>query len=379
MAASDSALTRDVLILGAGPAGLVLGRELKQHGVPFLILERGATVAHSWQTMPAHMKLLSPWKANRLPGGRADEFAANAETSRAEYCAWLLDYARQLALPIQTGCNVEDVTQTADGLFRVQTSVGVFQSRLLVNATGCFSNPFTPEFPGARHTKIPLRHTADYRDAETLRAVVGKSNPLVLVVGKRLSAGQTMVELVEAGFTVALSHRGQIRFGSGPLGWWLFFRLFPLLEAMKLKLHGSSARGVDVLMQGGQARKLIESGVVRTFPELARFERDGVVFTDGARLQPDAVVFATGFRPALGHLASLGLEFDQAGGRPQLRDMESATVPGLFFIGLDHLRNFQSRFIRGIRNDAVALAGQLDRRLRFASCPATSPQPAHTS
>ena len=235
MAAPASAPTHEVLILGAGPAGLALGRELKQRGVSFLILERGQTVAHSWQSMPMHLKLLSPWKANWLPGARADEFPANHETSRAEYSAWLQTYARQHALPVRTGVEVADVTRGADGLFRVLTSGGEFLSRLVVNATGCFSNPFTPEIPGARETDLPQRHTANYRDAETLRALVGKANPFVLIVGKRLSAGQAMVELVEAGCTVALSHRGVIQFGSGPVGWWIFFRLHPWLEKMKLK------------------------------------------------------------------------------------------------------------------------------------------------
>src|SRR4029077_12015566 len=80
--------------------------------------------------------------------------------------------------------------------------------------------------------------------------------------------------------------------------------------------------------------------------------------------QPDAVIYATGFRPALHHLASLALALDAQSGRPQLDGLESVSAPDLFFIGLDHGRNFQSRFIRGIRNDAVVLAERLEQRLR---------------
>ena len=98
MAVPDSAQLHDVLILGAGPAGLAVGGELKRRGVSFLIVERGEGVAHSWQHMPARMKLVSPWKANWLPGARADALPANAEISRADYCAWLQNYARELAL-----------------------------------------------------------------------------------------------------------------------------------------------------------------------------------------------------------------------------------------------------------------------------------------
>ena len=170
-----------------------------------------------------------------------------------------------------------------------------------------------------------------------------------------------MVELVEAGFTVAISHRSPIQYGAEPLAWWFLFRIFPALEWLKLKLKGSRAPSNDVRMAGGAARKLIESGQVKMFPAIERFERDEVVFADGQRLRPDLVLYATGFRPALGHLAGLDLSVCRETGRPQLRDLESVSVPGLYFLGLDHGRNFQSRFLRGIRKDAAFLANQLER------------------
>jgi putative flavoprotein involved in K+ transport len=352
-----------VLILGAGPAGLAVGCELKRRGVSFLILERGETVAHSWQQMPTGLKLVSPWKANRLPGSRATGIPANAEISRADYCAWLQDYANEQALPIETGIDVRAVTRRPDGLFCVRACNRQFTGHLLINATGYFSNPFVPEIPGARDSAIPQRHTADYNSAEALRALVGKTNPLVLIVGKRLSAGQTMVELVDAGFRVALSHRGTVQFGAGPLGWWIFFRIHPWLEAIKLRLHGRAARAVEVRMPGGRARQLLESEAVRSYPEIAKFEKQTVVFANGARLEPDAVIYATGFRPALKHLASLSLALEEESGRPRLSDLESISADGLFFLGLDRGRNFQSRFIRGIRRDAVWLAARLEQRL----------------
>ena len=155
---------------------------------------------------------------------------------------------------------------------------------------------------------IPRRHFSDYSDPDTLRSLTGKPNPLVLIVGKRLSAGQVMVELHAAGFRLAISHRTPIQYGPGPVMWWLFFRIFPQLERFKLRLNGSRATGPDVRMAGGTARKLIKSGRVPAFPIISRFEGNSVVFADTRRLQPDVVLFATGFRPALGHLASKHLD-----------------------------------------------------------------------
>src|SRR6266516_4142674 len=134
-----------------------------------------------------------------------------------------------------TGAGVENVSRSMEEGFDVRTSAGTFSARLLINATGCFANPFQPEFPGARESSLPQFHFATYRDAERLRAVTRREGGLVLIVGKRLSAGQTLVELVDAGFQVGLSCRGPIQFGAGAVGWSVFFRLHPALERLELR------------------------------------------------------------------------------------------------------------------------------------------------
>lgn len=354
-----SPATPGVLILGAGPAGLALAFELKRRGVDTLLLERGAAVGHSWAQMPTSLKLVSPWKANWLPGSDPHSHPANHELSRDEYCAALQEHARLNELPVQTHTEVSDVTRRIDGGFDVHTSAGTFSASLLVNATGCFAHPFTPVFSGARESSLPQFHFANYRDAQRLREIIVQPRGRILIVGKRLSAGQALVELVDGGFEVALSCRGPIQFGAGPFGWWIFFRIHPLLERLQLRLRGEAARGFPSVMPGGRARQLIGTGQVKTFPDIARFENRRVVFTDSSALEPDAVLYATGFRPALAHLASLNLKLDERTGQPALGGFESADAPGLFFLGLHRLRNFRSRFIRGIREDAPLLADEL--------------------
>src|SRR5262245_45265253 len=324
MALSESERHPDILVLGGGPAGLSLGHELKRRGLSFLILERGATVGESWRRMPSNLKLVSPWKANCLPGTRPSLRSLHHEISREEFFRYLQDYAQAHALPVRRQVEVRAVVKTPDQRFCVQTSEGVFTSRQLVNATGCFWNPFVPPIPGAAESTLPQLHFADYENPGHVKQLLGDARSPVLIVGKRLSAGQALVELVDAGLEVALSHRSPIRFGSGPVGWWLFFRLLPELEALKLKLHGPAARGFEVRMPGGRARQLIRRGTVKTFPGIRRFAGRAVEFENGVVLQPALVLYATGFRPALDHLRPL-LDY------PRLHQLECVSVPDLFF------------------------------------------------
>src|SRR5439155_9519543 len=161
-----------ILILGAGPAGLSVGFELKQRGLPFLILEKGGTVGDSWKRMPTNLKLVSPWKANCLRGPKAAFFPRHFQASRDQFCEYLQEYCAHSVLPVRTEIFVESVEKLPNGTFRVQTSQGDFFSRAVVNASGYFSNPFIPKIPGAEESKIRQLHVADYRDPEHLSSLL---------------------------------------------------------------------------------------------------------------------------------------------------------------------------------------------------------------
>lgn len=366
---STSPISR-VLILGAGPSGLVLARELEKRRVPCLILERGQNAGESWRRMPENLRLVSPWKTNALPGPFQRRFARHRSVSRLEFASYLADYAE--GLPVRYGIEIHSVAKDPGGGFILQTSRGEYRAARLVNVTGYYSNPHMPEIPGSPTTEIPRLHFAHYRSGSQVRELSGKDSARVLVVGQRLSAGQIIRELKAAGHEMSLSHRGPLRFGAGPAGWWIFYRVFPWLEWCKLRLWGNRARAVEVRMPGGDLKRWLRSGQVPCFPAIKRFERDTVRFVDGATLRPDLVIYATGFRPALRHLRTLNLSLPQDTGRPVLRDhFESAEAPGLFFLGLDQQRNFRSRFLRGIREDAVLLADRLQKEWASRPGPAS--------
>jgi thioredoxin reductase len=349
-----------VLILGAGPSGLALGRELRQRRIDFLILDKG-TVGDSWQRMPTKLNLVSPWKWNRLTRDSRHRFAPNAQLTRAEFLDYLREFAAEFKLPVIPHSEVS-LVERGHGRFRVHTSRGDFSADIVVNSTGYFSRPNVPRMDGDIETKIARLHYAQFSDAQQILSLAGR-NGLVLIVGKRLSAGQTALELFDAGLHVALSHRTPIRFSVDDWLWPLVYRTFGYIETVRLKMQAASAGKLDVRMAGGRMPKLIRSGAIQTFPAIARYESEAVVFENGATLKPAVVIYATGFAANLGFLDSLGLEVHAETGVPLTRNMESVSVPNLFFLGFEMLRNFQSRFLRGIRNDAVVLAATIEQRV----------------
>jgi putative flavoprotein involved in K+ transport len=207
----------EVIVIGAGPAGLSVAAALERAGSSVLVLERGPCAGDSWRRMPTHMPLNSPWGASAIDGARLRWRRWSQVPSRAEYHAHLMEFARVAGLRIQTGCVVEKVARRPDGGFRVATRSGDFEARRLINATGYFCQPYVPRMPGAARSQIHQLTVPEYRDAESLRERLPAGRRRVLIVGARITAGQLAQELHDAGFEVTISHRSPLRFGWAPL------------------------------------------------------------------------------------------------------------------------------------------------------------------
>ena len=353
-------IRKTVIVLGAGPAGLSIGYELKRRNVDYVILEKGSVAGESFSHYPKNI-FFGPWLNNTLPGSRVAWNWRLRRATQPAYTWYLGEYARHNELPIQFDREVLLVDREGDG-FRVHTSQGPYQCQFLVNCSGYFSTPNIPTYPGQAQSPLTFMHSQQYREASDLVKVLGRDHGRVLVVGAGLTAGETMLDLHRKGFEVSLSHRGPLVFGPSPLREAVLAPINWLLEraTLALKLRPNS----NPPMAGGPTQKLIASGAVKTYPGIDHFDRDSVVFVDRQRLSLDAVVWATGYNYTTAHLSSLLGE-----GPVQVNKMESSEVPGLFFLGLDHQRTYRSRFLRGIRADARLLGEILAERMAKAPLP----------
>ena len=92
-------------VIGGSQAGLAVGYYLKQHGLPFVILDENARIGDAWRKRWDSLRLFTPGRYDRLPGmpfpGSPSSYPTKDET--ADY---LEAYAREFELPVRTGVGV---------------------------------------------------------------------------------------------------------------------------------------------------------------------------------------------------------------------------------------------------------------------------------
>lgn len=345
-----------IIILGAGPAGLSLAHELGRRGLDYLVLEKASEVGNTFYSMTDSTEY-GPWLNNTLPGSPAPLSKLFSRTTRSEYARYLSHYRHQHDLKVQTNTSVISAHRTEDG-FEVETDRGMFHCTVLVNATGYFSNPFTPDFTGLNSTSIKTLHSCDYVSPTTISELVGKPTAKILIVGCRLSAGEIMEELHRVGHTLHLSYRGKLKYWPSPTEEALISPLAMAWELIALKLRAPKPFNLNPRLRRGYQKSLLDQGVVPTHPNIKEIGATHVEFIDGVSEEFDAILFCTGYQAALSHLWPI-----LNGEKPKVSKLECVHIKNLFFLGYEHSRNFRSQFLRGIRDDACFLGEVLQERL----------------
>lgn len=324
----------EVVIIGAGPAGLCLAYHLKKLNIPFLIVEKEEKVGSSWRKMPDHLHLITLWQSNFLVEEDKSRFDSLKRSTAGEFADYLEAFQNQHGFSILFNCKVDKIEQDNESKrFLLNTSQGTVNSKVVIDCRGFFSFPFTPFYAISGDAPFMI-HFKDYKN----RAQFSEYKN-ILIVGKRLSAGQLISELSITGkHKIFLSIRSMLQFG--PPQWLLnhFLRHLDFYEMLAMKFTSNIKRNAEVPMDHA-VKKLLKNEVV-IVPDIERIESKQVHFKNGRVELIDAIIFATGFKPP-----SIKLK----------NDFESAEMPNLFYLGRNSQRTFASRFIRGIRDDAEIL------------------------
>lgn len=170
MSATEEAGTLDVVVVGAGFAGMYAIWKLRQSGLSLRVIEAGDDVGGTWY-----------W--NRYPGARCDitsmEYSFSFSEALQQEWEWteimaaqpeILRYANHVADRFDLREHIDFNTRVtgaeylaADNLWAVTTDSGqVYRARFCIMATGCLSVPNTPEIEGQETFAGEVYHTGNW-------------------------------------------------------------------------------------------------------------------------------------------------------------------------------------------------------------------------
>ena len=398
----------EVLVVGAGQAGVAMSARLSDGGVPHIVLERHRIAerwrSERWDSLVAN----GPAWHDRFPGLEFVDLDPDAFAGKDRVADYFAAYAEKIDAPIRCGVEVTAVERNVGRPgFRVDTSDGTYEARYVVVATGPFQRPVIP--PIVPDGAVPLQiHSNAYRNPGQL------PEGAVLVVGAGSSGAQIADELQRSGRRVYLSvgphDRPPRSYRGRDFVWWLgvlgqWDAQTPAQGAEHVTIAVSGSRGghtVDFRALAERGITLVgmtssfDDGILRFAPDLGRNiaagdagylslldEADAYIARNGLDLpaEPEArvlgpdpdclttplpeldlagagvtsIIWATGYAA---EYSWLHVDAFEENGKPKHRRGVSSE-PGIYFLGLPWLSRRGSSFIWGVWHDAGYLADQI--------------------
>jgi cation diffusion facilitator CzcD-associated flavoprotein CzcO len=295
----------DVVVIGAGQAGLSTARSLVRQGFEpetgFVVLDADAAPGGAWQHRWPSLTVGTTHRVHDLPDLPFEPDADNLRAADA-VPAYFAEYERRFRLPVHRPVRVAAVRRTDGDRFRVETDAGDWTARAIVNATGTWTRPFVPRYPGQELFRGRQLHTVDYRSADEF------AGQHVVVVGGGASATQLLGEISTVTSTTWVTRRPPV-WRDGPFDEDAGRRAVAMVaDAVRAGRRPGSVVGVTGLLTSTPyIRDALDRGVLERLPMFDRITEDGVAWADGSSLRADVILWATGFRAAVTHLAPLHL------------------------------------------------------------------------
>jgi thioredoxin reductase (NADPH) len=291
----------DVVIVGAGPAGLAAGISARQRGLRYLILEKGALV-NSLLHYPTDMVFFTT--PELLEIGGLPFVSPYEKPTRQEALRYYRRVTDTFQLDVVFDEPVTAVRRGADGVFRVtsqpeRSGPVLRQAHTVVMATGAYDLPNRLGIPGE-----DLPHVSHYFTEP--HALYRRR---VVIVGGKNSAAEAALTLYRSGASVLLVHRGDT------LGESIKYWVKPDIEN-RIKEGSIAAR--------------FSTRVVEITADRVVLEGPG-----GRAEEPaDAVFLLTGYGADTALLKTAGVDIDHELGAPLHNpDTFETSVPGLFVVG----------------------------------------------
>ncbi|MFD9513923.1 flavin-containing monooxygenase [Streptomyces mirabilis] len=342
-AGSERAARRaTVVVIGGGQSGLSAGYHLKRRGFAsaltasigsdndwtFVVLDSEPAAGGAWRHRWESLRMETVNGIFDLPDFPQPPVDPD-EPSRTAVSRYFAAFEQATDLPILrpvTVTSVRTVDDRPDGELVVESSAGTWTTRAVINATGTWTNPVRPHYPGQETFTGIQMHTHDYLSADRFAGL------RVAVVGGGISALQQLEEISRVATTFWYTRREPVfregEFEREVAGREIVAKVAADVEAGRPT--GSVVSYTD-LAWTPYALAAKDRGVLRRRPMFTAIEPDGVREADGSFTAVDAILWATGFKAALAHLEPLGLRNELGG--ITMRGTQVAGEPRVHLVG----------------------------------------------
>jgi putative flavoprotein involved in K+ transport len=351
----------DVIVIGGGQSGLAMGYYLRRTGLSYMILDNEQEAGGAWQHTWKSLKLFSPAQWSSLPGmimqGGIDHYP-----SRDSAIAYLKQYETKYNLLVKRPVKVFSVLKTGD-YFTAVTSDGEYIARVIVSATGSFTNPFTPAIEGCNRFKGELIHSSEYQTPEVFK------EKRVAIVGEGNSGAHILAEVSKVTDTIWITSK-EPRFLPDHIdGRFLFDAATQMYESQKAGKDFKPPSLGDIVMVDS-VKEARSRNVLKSVRPFSSFTENSIVWTDGHQERVDAVIFCTGFRPALEHLGPLNVINNE--GKAGTFGTRSKNIDGLWLVGYGNWTGFASATLIGVGRSAKAATEEITEYVKMFNQPKVS-------
>ena len=322
---NEDARVTDVVVIGAGQAGLSSAYFLRRAGFEpgngYVVLDGDRAPGGAWQHRWPSLRMETVNGIFDLPG-MVFEPPSPREQASVAVPRYFAEFEQRFQLAVHRPATVQAVRYGPGDRLLVETGTETWAARAVINATGTWTKPFWPYYPGRETFLGRQLHAATYPGPGEF---AGKR---VIVVGGGITAIQLLSELADASASTTWVTRRPPVFRDQPFTREYGREVVAMVDArVRAGLVPQSVVSVTGLPVTDQIREAQRSGVLHRLPMFDRITPEGVVWDtpqtpedledldalDGLEagaprsIDADVILWCTGWRAALDHLAPLHL------------------------------------------------------------------------
>lgn len=337
----------DILIIGAGQAGLALAYHLNSTHLSYQLIERNHRIGDSWRHRYDSLTLFTPRAFSALPGLVLDG-DPQGYASRDEFADYLDRYAKHFEFPIHFGQEIQSLERIRGGFQAVTQNDDCFVSKVVIVATGPFQKPKIPAIAANFSPEVKQFTPENYKNAAQIP--LGK----VLVVGDGATGRDIALELTKTHKVLLATGRSRRLFPEKILNksiWWWLDKL-GLIRVSANSPLGKYMRKVDPFPARGNRLPDLKRKGVQIMTSLVEVNGRTIRFTKGEVSEVDSVIWATGYKDNSDWINIPEIK-DKVGNF--IHQEGISPIKDLYFIGRSWQRTRGSALVTGVGDDALYL------------------------